>query len=148
MIMVNMLPDWVYACQSMWAFTATLLHGMRTFLCAACCMCDTAQAHTNGIVSLTVSFVRELLLKAQYFALLFLSQLPRFPVFNMVQLEVLPAGVAESDDSTLAELVVACRVGKVTVTHLATGDYEVQDVRCCKCSTSLGWTYLKAFNEV
>lgn len=44
--------------------------------------------------------------------------------------------------------VMACRVGKVTVTHLATGDYEVQDVRCCKCSTSLGWTYLKAFNEV
>ena len=61
---------------------------------------------------------------------------------------MLPAGVAESDDSTLVELVVACRVGKVTVTHLATGDYEVQDVRCCKCSTSLGWTYLKAFNEV
>lgn len=43
--------------------------------------------------------------------------------------------------------VNAERVGKVTVTHLATGDYEVQDVRCCKCSTSLGWTYLKAFNE-
>ena len=42
----------------------------------------------------------------------------------------------------------ACRMGKVTVTHLATGDYEVQDVRCCRCSTSLGWTYLKAFNEV
>ncbi|DBB05911.1 TPA: hypothetical protein ACH3X3_009910 [Trebouxia sp. C0006] len=40
------------------------------------------------------------------------------------------------------------RIGKVTVTHLATGDYEVQDVRCRKCSTSLGWTYLKAFNEV
>ncbi|DBA90262.1 TPA: hypothetical protein ACH3X1_003555 [Trebouxia sp. C0004] len=39
------------------------------------------------------------------------------------------------------------RIGKVTVTHLATGDYEVQDVRCCKCSTSLGWTYLKAFSE-
>ncbi|KAL0042653.1 hypothetical protein WJX79_006792 [Trebouxia sp. C0005] len=39
------------------------------------------------------------------------------------------------------------RIGKVTVTHLATGDYEVQDVRCRKCSTSLGWTYLKAFNE-
>ena len=41
-----------------------------------------------------------------------------------------------------------CRIGKVTVTHLATGDYEVQDVRCRKCSTSLGWTYLKSFNEV
>ena len=36
----------------------------------------------------------------------------------------------------------------MTVTHLATGDYEVQDVRCQKCSTSLGWTYLKAFTEV
>lgn len=43
--------------------------------------------------------------------------------------------------------VNAARMGKVTVTHLATGDYEVQDVRCCRCSTSLGWTYLKAFNE-
>ena len=42
----------------------------------------------------------------------------------------------------------SCRMGKVTVTHLATVDYEVQDVRCCRCSTSLGWTYLKAFNEV
>lgn len=43
--------------------------------------------------------------------------------------------------------VNAERTGKVTVTHLATGDYEVQDVRCQKCSTSLGWTYLKAFTE-
>ena len=41
-----------------------------------------------------------------------------------------------------------CWVGKVTVTHVADGEYEVQDVRCCKCSISLGWTYLKAFNEV
>ena len=40
------------------------------------------------------------------------------------------------------------RTGKVSVTHLATGDYEVQDVKCQKCSTSLGWTYLKAFTEV
>lgn len=36
----------------------------------------------------------------------------------------------------------------MTVTHLATGDYEVQDVECQKCSVALGWTYLKAFNEV
>lgn len=43
--------------------------------------------------------------------------------------------------------VNAERLGKVTVTHLATGDYEVQDVRCRRCSTGLGWTYLKAFNE-
>ncbi|KAL3154903.1 hypothetical protein ABBQ38_011440 [Trebouxia sp. C0009 RCD-2024] len=43
--------------------------------------------------------------------------------------------------------VNAARTGKVTVTHLATGDYEVQDVECQKCSVALGWTYLKAFNE-
>ena len=36
----------------------------------------------------------------------------------------------------------------MTVTHLATGDYEVQDVECQKCSVALGWTYLKAFSEV
>lgn len=40
------------------------------------------------------------------------------------------------------------RMGKVSVTHLATGDYEVQDVKCAKCTAHLGWTYLKAFNEV
>lgn len=45
-------------------------------------------------------------------------------------------------------LSVHCRMGKVSVTHLATGDYEVQDVKCAKCSAHLGWTYLKAFNEV
>lgn len=44
--------------------------------------------------------------------------------------------------------VLSHRTGKVTVTHLATGDYEVQDVECQKCSVALGWTYLKAFNEV
>ncbi len=41
-----------------------------------------------------------------------------------------------------------CRIGKVTVTRVGSGEYEVQDVRCRKCSTSLGWTYLKAFNQV
>ena len=44
--------------------------------------------------------------------------------------------------------IICCRMGKVSVTHLATGDYEVQDVKCAKCSAHLGWTYLKAFNEV
>jgi len=43
--------------------------------------------------------------------------------------------------------VNAERMGKVSVTHLATGDYEVQDVKCAKCTAHLGWTYLKAFNE-
>ena len=39
-----------------------------------------------------------------------------------------------------------------TMTHVGSGEYDcrhmVQDVRWGKCSTSLGWTYLKAFNEV
>ena len=56
--------------------------------------------------------------------------------------------LAKSCFELLYTSVFMCRIGKVTVTHLATGDYEVQDVRCRKCSTSLGWTYLKAFNEV
>ncbi len=39
-----------------------------------------------------------------------------------------------------------------TMTHVGSGEYDcrhmVQDVRWGKCSTSLGWTYLKAFNQV
>jgi len=35
-------------------------------------------------------------------------------------------------------VVMWCRIGKVTVSHVGSGEYEVQDVRCRKCSTSLG----------
>ncbi len=40
----------------------------------------------------------------------------------------------------------------VTMTHVGSGEYDcchtAQDVRLGKCSTRLGWTYLKAFNQV
>ncbi len=40
----------------------------------------------------------------------------------------------------------------VTMTHVGSDESDcchmVQDVRCRKCSTRLGWTYLKAFNQV
>ncbi len=42
-------------------------------------------------------------------------------------------------------VVMWCRNGKVTVSHVGSGEYEVQDVRCRKCSTRLD---LKASNEV
>lgn len=51
-------------------------------------------------------------------------------------------------ESFAVESLVCCRMGKVSLTHLATGQYEMQDVKCAKCSAHLGWTYLKAFNEV
>jgi len=39
----------------------------------------------------------------------------------------------------------------VTMTHVGSGEYDycriVQDVRWGKCSTSLGWTYPKAFDQ-
>ncbi len=35
-------------------------------------------------------------------------------------------------------IVMWCMIGKVTVSHVGSGEYEVQDVRCRNCSTSLG----------
>jgi hypothetical protein len=43
--------------------------------------------------------------------------------------------------------VNADRHGPVNTMHLATGDYEVVDVRCRGCNTALGWRYLRAFSD-
>jgi len=64
------------------------------------------------------------------------------------ELQILQKRLVESCFEILyTSVFMWCRIGKVTVSHVGSGEYEVQDVRCCKCSISLGWTYLKAFNQ-
>ena len=50
--------------------------------------------------------------------------------------------------SCLKSEVRCCRHGEVSVSKLATGDYEVVDVRCRGCRAALGWRYLAAMQEV
>ncbi len=65
------------------------------------------------------------------------------------ELQILRKRVVKSCFKILyMSVIMWCRIGKVTVSHVGSGEYEMQDVTCRKCSTSLGWTYLQAFNQV